>query len=273
MNRTTVQEALRHSGLTALEARLLLSHVTGMSKEALLAHGLAELTETQSADYLALTTRRIQGEPIAYLLGEREFYGRPFKVTPDVLIPRPETEGLIDLALSQLGDKADVLDLGTGSGAIAVTLSCERPAWQIVATDNCRHALAVAKENNLRHGARVHFVESDWYKGLLADKFRHTFDLIVSNPPYIAADDQHLRQGDVAYEPKNALTDHANGLTALAIIIEGARQHLLSGGYLWVEHGYDQANQVRGLFHAAGFHHVRSVADLAGIERLTGGHI
>ena len=207
---------------------------------------------------------------MAYILGSREFYGREFQVTPAVLIPRPDTELLVECGLRAMRDirAPRVLDLGTGSGIVAVTLALERPDAQVLATDCSAAALAVAQKNASALGAKLLFSHGSWYDTELGSE---PFDLIVSNPPYIDARDVHLGQGDLRFEPSGALTDGADGLQALNTIIQGAPAHLAPGGTLCVEHGWDQAAAVRSLFLNRGFVDVASECDLAGIERITRG--
>jgi len=209
------------------------------------------------------------GEPIAYLVGQREFYGLTFAVTRDVLIPRPETELLVELALERLPQNGAVLDLGTGSGAVAVALAHGRPDAQVTAVDVSAAALALARRNAALNHVRVQFLQGDWYLALGAQDVGQ-FDLIVANPPYIVAGDPHLKQGDLRFEPIGALTDHGDGLSALRTIVAGAPARLKSGGWLLMEHGYDQAAAVRELLTAQGFCEVQSWRDLAGIERVSG---
>lgn len=265
---TTIRDLIAASGLSRLESALLLIHVSGATRAWLLAHDDEALPPVQEAAFLGLAARRRAGEPIAYLLGEREFYGRPFAVTPAVLIPRPETEHLIDAALERVGrDRAArVVDLGSGSGAIAVTLALEAPQWEVAAVDLSADALAVARANADALGARVSFCHGSWYQPLPADA---RYDLIASNPPYIRADDHHLDEGDVRFEPRLALTDEGDGLSCLRAIAAGALSRLLPGGWLMVEHGYDQGAACRELFVAAGLRRVETLRDLAGQERLT----
>lgn len=253
--------------IPAAEARLLLGHLLGKSAAWLEAHrddGVAV-----AVDYAALVGRRAGGEPIAYLLGVREFYGRDFAVTPDVLIPRPETELLVDIAKTKVspGGTATLLDLGTGSGCLAATLALELPQSRVMAVDVSPAALAVARGNAERLGACVEFIESDWFDTLP----QQTFDLIVANPPYVAAGDPHLGEGDLRFEPANALTDHADGLSALRRIIALAPSWLVPGGWIFLEHGYDQAAAVRKLLDTAGFVDLEQHRDLAGIVRASGG--
>ena len=270
---TTVADLLRASDLPALETRILLEHVLGWRRTELITRD-AELLEDESvAAFEALSKRRVAGEPIAQLVGSREFFGLQFEVTPDVLIPRPETELLVETALEVIAsiDTPRVLDLGTGSGAIAVAIAHERPQAHIWAVDKSPEALAVAAQNalNLLGVDRpLTLLESDWTEALDPSL---RFDLIVSNPPYIALGDPHLSEGDLRFEPRAALTDEADGLAAIRTIIQRAPFLLRPGGSLWLEHGFDQAEQVRALLTARGMSEVRSVRDLAGIERISGG--
>lgn len=261
------------AGLPALEARMLLTHVTGLNRTQLITRDTQPLTAEQHAAFIGLLARRLRGEPMAYLIGEREFYGRVFRVTPAVLIPRPDTEIAVQAALARLppastGEPPRVLDLGTGSGILAVTLACERVDADVWATDISTDALDIARANAAALGARVHFLQSDWYRALPGET---RFDLIVSNPPYIAAGDPHLSSGDLRFEPVDALTDHADGLTDLAAIVDGATRRLRAGGWLLMEHGYDQGEHARALLRDAGFADVFTDRDLGGNERCSGG--
>lgn len=252
------------------EARLLLGHVLQRPAAWLIAHDDDVLAATQEHAFNALVARRAAGEPIAYLLGQREFYGREFGVAPGVLIPRPETELLVEAALAQklgAGGTACILDLGTGSGCIAITLALEWPQAAVTAIDASQAALEIARGNAAGLGATVRFIESDWFARLSGE----VFDLIVSNPPYVAEGDPHLSEGDLRFEPPSALACGADGLSAIRQIVAAAPAHLRPGGALWLEHGYDQAAAVRALLQAAGFSEVASHTDLAGIERISGG--
>jgi release factor glutamine methyltransferase len=268
----------RHSPLNALETRILLSHVTGLSRIELITRSEQLVTPEQAVDLRRLIQRRLDGEPIAYLIGRREFYGLMLRVTPDVLIPRPETELLVELALAHLPPAGRVLDMGTGSGAIAIALAHTRADAQVTALDISPAALTIAAENAATHlpgrqatTSAIRFIESDWYNALSdAKPSEQPFDLIVANPPYIEAGDEHLSQGDLRFEPINALTDHQDGLSALRAIIGGAPAYLRNG-WLLMEHGYDQAAAVRALLERNGFGEVQSWRDLAGIERVSGG--
>lgn len=267
---------LRATRLPALEARILLAHALGWRRTELITRDDEPLGEEGVARYRVLEARRMGGEPIAQLTGSREFFGLQFEITPDVLIPRPETELLVETALAAIDGIAAprVLDLGTGSGAIAVAIAAQRPDARVWALDRSARALAVAARNAeklldaRRPGGALTWLESDWYSALDPTL---AFDAIVSNPPYIAAGDPHLSAGDLRFEPRGALTDEADGLAAIRIIVDGARRCVAPGGEVWVEHGYDQAEAVRALFSNEGFENVRSLADLAGIERISGG--
>lgn len=251
------------------EARLLLGHVLGQSAAWLEAHRDEPLDAVAATQLSALVARRAAGEPVAYLVGHREFYGRDFVVTPDVLIPRPETELLVELVIQKVGagGTAAILDLGTGSGCIAVTLALELPATRVTAADVSPAALAVARGNAGRLGARVEFFASDWFAALPPRRF----DLIVANPPYVAAGDPHLAEGDLRFEPQTALTDHADGLAAIRRIVAAAPDWLADGGWLLFEHGHDQGAAVRALLVAAGLAAIEQHRDLAGIVRTSGG--
>lgn len=247
--------------------RILLAHALGLSRVQLITRTEHRCTPQEAQRLSALIQRRLAGEPIAYLVGQREFHGLNFEVTPDVLIPRPETELLVELALERLAPNGTILDLGTGSGAIAVAIAHARPDAHVTALDASPGALGVAQRNVERHGVRVRLLQSDWYGAVDGDRF----DLIVANPPYIRQGDEHLTQGDLRFEPISALTDHADGLTALITIIEGANRHLTERGWLLMEHGHDQAEAVRERLEWRGFEEVQSWRDLAGIERVSGG--
>lgn len=273
---TTVAGLLRASSLPALETRILLEHVLGWRRTELITRDNEDLAEENVVRFDALVQRRTAGEPIAQLVGTREFFGLKFEVTPDVLIPRPETELLVEIALEKTAgiDAPRVLDLGTGSGAIAVGIASFQPHAHVWAVDRSTQALTVAARNAAklldadRPGGELTLLESDWTNAL--DPALR-FELIVSNPPYIAQNDPHLSEGDLRFEPRAALTDEADGLAAIRTIIQTAPFFLAAGGSLWLEHGYDQAANVRALLTARGFSGVRSERDLAGIERVSGG--
>ncbi|WP_144138057.1 peptide chain release factor N(5)-glutamine methyltransferase [Paraburkholderia sp. BCC1884] len=267
---------LRASPLPSLEARILLTHVLGWRPTQLITRGDEPMDEADVERFRTLEARRVAGEPVAQLVGAREFFGLDFDVTPDVLIPRPETELLVETALSAMDglSRPRLLDLGTGTGAIAVAIASMRPDARVWALDRSTQALAVATRNAARlldakrPGGAVTLMQSDWYASLDATL---RFEVIVSNPPYIASGDPHLAEGDLRFEPRGALTDEADGLSAIREIVAGAPTRLVPKGVLWIEHGYDQSAAVRELLVAQGFTQVRSERDLAGIERISGG--
>jgi len=264
----SVKALLSALPLDPLENRILLCHATGLSRVQLITQAERPLSDEEAARLAALVQRRLDGEPIAYIVGRREFFGLDFEVSDAVLIPRPDTELIVELALERLPRNGRMLDMGTGSGAIAVAAAHTRPDAHVTALDVSEAALDVARRNAAANGARVRCLRSDWFGALQADE---RFELIASNPPYIASGDEHLSQGDLRFEPVGALTDHADGLSALRIIIDGSPRHLEPGGWLLLEHGYDQAASVRALLAGRGFSEVQSWRDLAGIERTSGG--
>ena len=276
----TLLHAAARSPLDPREVRILLAHALGWPRTALITRDQDRLEPVAVARYQALAQRRLAGEPVAQLLGQREFYGLEFSVTPSVLIPRPETELLVEQALQAcVGIVAPaLLDLGTGSGAIAIALAYGRPNARVTATDRSVEALGVAQQNadrllpTDRAGGALRLLAGDWVAALESNgAVAQRFHVIVSNPPYIRADDPHLLQGDLRFEPRGALTDEADGLSAIRAIVAGAPAHLLADGALWIEHGYDQAPDVAALLRTRGFDAVESIADLAGIDRITGG--
>ena len=286
---TNIGALLSQQIIDKREAQLLLAQVLCVSRALVIAHPEQVLDAAQEQLVRNLVARRADGEPIAYLLCMREFYGRDFLVSPATLIPRPETELLVEQALARISgnlspanranagvstidstERASILDLGTGSGAIAVSLALERPDTSVVAVDVSNDALKIAAENAHRLKTDVEFVESNWYTNLGDRKF----DLIVSNPPYVASGDAHLSQGDLRFEPQIALTDESiDGLHSIRTIVDGAPAHLHPGGWLLFEHGYDQAAECRELLLKAGFGNLISIDDLAGIPRVAGGQI
>ena len=263
----TVGALQTQSLLDALDNRVLLCHALGLTRVGLITQSERALDAGEAQRFAALVQRRLDGEPIAYIVGQREFFGLPFEVGDAVLIPRPDTELLVELTLERLPPSGRVLDMGTGSGAIAVALAHTRRDADVTALDVSAEALAVARRNAAANGTRVAFLQSDWYAALDGVA---PFDVIASNPPYIASGDRHLSEGDLRYEPVGALTDHADGLSALRIIVAGARARLKPGGWLLMEHGYDQSAAVRQLLSGQGYTDVQSWTDLAGIERVTG---
>lgn len=250
-----------------LDAEMLLADLLGKPRSYLYTWPEVEPGEQLETAFAERIARRLAGHPVAYLTGLREFHGHSFMVSPATLIPRPETELLVETALGRLGSlpNPNILDLGTGSGAIAVSIALARPAWQITATDVSAEALAVAAGNARRLGAgQVRFQCSDWWA-----EITERFDAVLSNPPYIAAGDRHLDEGDVRFEPSSALVSGDDGLDAIRRIVAGAPAHLHSGGLLAFEHGYQQGSAVRELLRAEGFVQVESLLDLAGHERVT----
>lgn len=254
------------------ELRILLEFAIGFSRVKLITHSDHLLTEAEAKALSDVVSRRIRGEPVAYITGRREFYGLSFAVSPDVLIPRPETELLVELALERLPLGGRVVDMGTGSGAIAVSVASTRPDVKVWATDVSEKALNVATHNALallKGRQTVRFSAGSWFDALKYGNER--FDMIVSNPPYINSEDGHLHRGDLRFEPVGALTDHADGLQALEILVKGAPAYLNKNGWLLMEHGYDQSEAVRAMLEERGFTGVQSWKDLAGIERVSGG--
>lgn len=275
----SIAEVLRNARetLDATDARLLLGHVIGQSSAWLIAHDDSLLSEPQWSSFSALCMRRQNGEPIAYLTGYREFYGRMFAVGPGVLIPRPETELLVDLAKFEIaaivgaGRTAPrILDLGTGTGCIAISIALESGSAKpnILAIDASPAALTIAHNNAVRLNAPIRFIESNWFENI-PDEYAGTVDLIVSNPPYIAAEDPHLKQGDLVYEPVTALSSGPDGLDAIRIIVHDAPRYLRPGGCLCLEHGYNQADAVHHLLEQHGYHAIQQQRDIAGIVRVT----
>lgn len=265
--RHAIADAARVLG-DRLDAELLLVHVLGKPRSWLIAHADDALSATHAGAFAALVQRRAAGEPVAYITGHRGFWTLELEVTPATLIPRPETELLVELALARMDVQSHVVDLGTGSGAIALAIARECPTSSIVATDASADALAVAARNAIKHGiANVRFVHGDWLTPLAGD----TFDLIVSNPPYIEADDPHLAQGDLRFEPATALASGADGLDDIRRIVAQARAHLAPGGWLLMEHGWNQGAAVREVLSSAGYSEVFTAQDLEDRDRVSGG--
>lgn len=251
-----------------LEAQLLLQHVLQVNRAWLIAHENDTLSPDTRAKFEALLIRRLQGDPMAYILGEREFYGLVLQVTPATLIPRPDTETLVEAALDKIPQNMDVhvLDLGTGSGAIALAIAKHRSQANVVAVDASPAALEVAKHNaNRLNISNVQFVLSDWFSALEDQRF----EIIVSNPPYIEADDPHLAQGDLRFEPPDALASGKDGLSDIRIIINQCLTHLKPQGWLMLEHGYNQGTAAADLMSAAGLVDVATIKDLGGNDRVT----
>ena len=261
--------AARAAGLSSLDAQLLLARILATSRTGLIANDERMLSVAETRRWDDAVVRRVEGEPLAYLLGEKEFAGLMLEVTTDVLVPRPETETLVDWAVELLvamppGPRS-LVDLGTGSGAIALAVQARCRDTMVTATDTSLAALVVARRNAKRHGARIEFLTGSWWEPL-GDR---TFDVVLSNPPYIAAGDRHLAA--LRHEPVEALTAGGDGLDALRKIVTGASRHLGHGGWLLVEHGFEQAEAVRAMLDDAGLAAVASRADLAGRPRVSGG--
>lgn len=254
---------LKSSGLPLLEARILAAHALGVERVWITAHENDEIGGDRGAAVESLLRRRQAGEPVAYLTGGREFYGLMLAVSPDVLIPRPETELLVDCAIALLRGGGRVLDLGTGSGAIAIALALHCPEAEVIACEASEAALGIARANARRHAAAVRFVRSDWFAGLRGERF----NLVVSNPPYLALDDPHLDLGDLRFEPREALVAGRDGLECLEAIAASARDHLLPGGSLLMEHGHEQGESCVGILERLGYSAVCDHRDLAGTGR------
>jgi release factor glutamine methyltransferase len=255
-----------------IEINLLCEQVLGVNRAWLITHENEELPPSQESEIDALLSRRLKGEPIAYILGMREFYGLPLKATPATLIPRPDTETLVEVALDKLptDQNLKVLDLGTGTGAIALAIAKNRPQTQVTAVDFSSEALTVAEENALNLNlARVRLLQSNWFTSLQNE----VFDVIVSNPPYIAENDEHLTKGDLRFEPLTALASGEDGLDDIRLIIQASPSHLNPNGWLMLEHGYDQAEKVAELLRLYGFEQISHAPDLSGTLRVTLGRM
>lgn len=256
----------------SFEANLLCQQVLNVNRAWLISHENDVLEANQQAAFEALVQRRLNGEPIAYILGSREFYGLLLKTTPATLIPRSDTETLVEAAFAKIPQNAslNILDLGTGTGAVALAIASQRPQTKVIAVDASLEALKVATENAQSLSlSNVRLIESNWFSGLASEKF----DVIVSNPPYIAQDDEHLKQGDLRFEPLSALASGKDGLDDIRKIIQYAPEYLNPNGWLMLEHGYDQANAVAALLNARGFSKVAHAKDIAGTLRVTFGAI
>jgi release factor glutamine methyltransferase len=264
----TIQQWLDASELERIDAYSLMQHTLMLTRVQLIMHNKRELTDAEQKRLALLSERRAAGEPLAYVTGRREFYSLSFEVTPAVLIPRADTELLVDTALALLEARPNqrVLDMGTGSGCIAISIAVNAPRAMVTALDASADSLHIAERNMRRIcSAPIRLLRSNWFEAVHGERF----DLIVSNPPYIAEHDTHLAA--LSHEPQQALTSGADGLADLRHLIANAGAHLNPGGALWLEHGYDQAAAVRELLVNAGFQAVESKRDLAGIERISGG--
>lgn len=260
-------------GIPAIDVELLLAKVLNVTRANLKAYPERELTHNERKAFDSLLQRRMQGEPIAYLIGHKEFWSLDFLVTSDVLIPRPDTELLVEIALENLENnfEARILDLGTGCGTIALSIAAERPELNLVATDASADALQIAKLNAKNfHISNVEFVLSNWFDAIPNDA-NNLFDMILSNPPYVAQYDPHLAQGDLRFEPERALVAGIDGMDSLRVIIEQAYAYLKPEGLLLVEHGYDQEHPVANVFARAGFNNITCYRDLSGIPRVSVG--
>ena len=249
-----------------LDAELLLSHVTGLGRTSFRAWPEREVPAEQAEAFFRLVAQRAKGQPIAYLLGEQEFWSLPLKVSSSTLIPRPDTECVVEAALSlELPANARVLDLGTGTGAIALALASEQSGWQILASDRVEQAVALARENSQQLGLSITVVQSHWFDQIPAG----TFDLLISNPPYIPASDHHLKEGDVRFEPESALVAGEDGLDDIRLLVTEGLDWLNPNGWMLLEHGYDQGEAVRDLFAKAGWRNIETRKDYGGNDRMT----
>ncbi|UXZ53047.1 peptide chain release factor N(5)-glutamine methyltransferase [Halomonas sp. 7T] len=274
LNNAAQRLQLAGSPSPRLDAEVLMEFATGHSRTWLYTWGDRECPTWEHARFEALIAARAQGQPVAYLTGVREFWGLPLATSPTTLIPRPDTETLVEAALARAQTSTGrLLDLGTGTGAIALAFASEKPGWKVVGADIRPEAVALATQNagslNITNAT---FLVSDWFSALALPASAATFDIIVSNPPYIAADDPHLAQGDVRFEPRSALVAAADGMADLLHVITTAKAYLTPGGWLALEHGYQQAPSVRQALKQAGYQSVESVQDIGGHERVTLGH-
>jgi len=267
---SSIDDLLAGSALPVTEARALLAHALGVGRAWIIAHGSDCVPRAQARAVEEILAKRRSGEPLAYLTGEREFRSLSLHVAPGVLIPRPETELVVEQSLALVAgcDAPKVLDLGTGSGAIAVAVAHARPDARVVASDLSTPALEIARRNALRHGVAVRFLHGDWFEALRGEQF----DVIASNPPYVAQQDPHLRQGDLRYEPQAALIGGGpDGMDCIRRIGAGARTQLAAGGWLVLEHGYDQGPACVRLLVGLGYTNVSDMQDLCGVSRVCKG--
>jgi release factor glutamine methyltransferase len=263
------QRLSKISDSALLDAEVLLCHTLKKPRSHLRAWPEKKLTLEEAKQFEQLVAQRAMGMPIAYIIGHKEFWSRSFKVSPDVLIPRPDTELLIELSLNLIKDnpKARIIDLGTGSGAIAITLAAERPDITVTAVDSSEQALNIAQQNAATHKTTINFIQSDWF-----DEVTHTeFDLIISNPPYIAPQDVHLSQGDLRFEPEGALVAPDCGLKDIKTICNHAKEYLANQGVLLIEHGFDQKEEVQHIFEFFSYSDIETYADFSGIPRVMTG--
>lgn len=274
---SSLRALLRDTALASADAKILMAHILDkyyqLPRSALLSRDDLELHDIALEDWKKLELKRLQGEPVAYLIGKRGFHNIELYVAPGVLIPRPETELLVDIGLQEikrLDAPVSILDLGTGSGAIALAIANENSQASVTATDQSVEALEIAKTNakRLEIADRVQFFQGSWYEALQPND---SYDVILSNPPYIASEDLHLNQGDLRFEPLSALTDHDTGLTCLETIISGAQQHLNPNGLIALEHGFDQSEVVVSLMKLAGLRDIQTHKDLGGHYRVASG--
>ncbi|MBW0454135.1 MAG: peptide chain release factor N(5)-glutamine methyltransferase [Candidatus Kinetoplastibacterium crithidii] len=270
----SIKNLIMDSGISRLEAMILLEMILHKSRSWIIAHDDEILSDDLVNVYMALKQRRLRGEPIAYIVGYKEFMSHTFMVNKKVLIPRPETELIVEHGLKLLRDKYQnprVIDLGTGCGAIGVSIALTRPDISVVGCDISSQALDVAHHNVTNLGATVELIESDWFKYINP---KEKFDLLLANPPYISREDEHLRMDSLIYEPRSALTDESmDGLESISKIIETSPAYMKEGASLWIEHAWNQAYRVKNMMEAVGFKNVYSLNDLSGIERVTGGFI
>ena len=264
---STIRDWLQRSPLPKLEARMLLQYVGDFSRAYLVAHDDEVLPDMMVWQLNDMQQARLDGVPMAYLLGEREFYGRVFQVTPAVLIPRPETELLVETVMQYLPQGGRVWDVGTGSGIIAITTALERSDARVHASDISAEALGIARNNTGRLDAQVAFHLGSWYA--VEPLQNELVDVLVSNPPYIHKDDGHLQQGDLRFEPQQALTDFDDGLSAYRALTADCAQYIKPQGWLMVEHGFEQAADIQAIFQAAGLQQVHTLQDHAGLDRIT----
>jgi release factor glutamine methyltransferase len=252
------------------EAQVLLGHVLGQSRAWLSGHATDQVDPSAVATFRQFVARRLSGEPVAYLVGKKEFYGLVFRVTPDVLIPRADTETLVDAALARMpAAGGDVLDLGTGSGCIAIAIAHERPAARVTAVDVSSVALSIARENAAANAVNMQFLQASWFERLAGRRF----DVIVSNPPYVPTGDPHLQQGDLRFEPAIALVGGDDGLACVRLIVTSAPRYLRDQGWLLFEHGHTQASDSKNLLVNAGFQDITHFQDITGVDRVTGGRL